>query len=251
MMRINRFLALAGIASRRKADDLVRAGRVQVNGRVLAEVGVTVNPESDRITVDGRLVELPQQTQVVLFNKPAGYLVSRRAQGGKPTIYAVLPPNVQALHPIGRLDFDTDGVLLLTDDGELSRRLQHPRYEIERVYHAVVSRPPHRLRIEAARAGVDLGDKTPARAEIRILCEREHDCVLEVRLREGRKHEVKRLLGRAEAPVTKLTRVSFAALGVGRLAPGACRQLNDREIATLRRQVGLAESQSGTFGNGI
>ncbi len=240
-MRINRFLAWAGVASRRKADELVRAGRVRINGRVRSEVGATINPDVDRITVDGRPVEAPPEVQVIVFHKPPGCLVSRRSQGGKSTVYSILPPAVGDLPPVGRLDFDTDGVLLFTNDGELSRRLQHPRYGIERVYHAVVARSPEREKMKLAEAGVDLGDKTPVRAEIHVCRKRGREITVEVKIREGRKHEVKRLLAWAGAPVEKLTRVAFAKMTVGDLAPGAYRKLCKEEIIALRRLVGLMD----------
>lgn len=242
-MRINRFLAWAGLASRRKADELVRAGRVRINGHIQRSVGFTVDPDIDQVMVDGRPVKPPPEELVIILHKPAGYLVSRRSQGGKPTIYSILPPEVSHLHPVGRLDFDTDGVQLLTNDGELSRRLEHPRYRIERVYRAVVRDAPKPEKIKLAQAGVDLGDKTRARAEIRIHKRQARQMTVEVIIREGRKHEVKRLLAWAGAPVRQLTRVSFAQIKIGRLAPGAYRKLRREEIAALRRLTGLAEAE--------
>lgn len=238
-MRINRFLARAGLASRRKADELVLAKRVCINGKVIDQVGASINLDADIVTVDGRQIELPEE-QTLLLHKPAGYLVSRRAQGGRPTIFSILPAEFSSVQPVGRLDIDTDGVLLLTNDGELSRRLQHPRYQIERVYRAVVTRAPGAGKIRQIKAGIDLGERTPARAEIRIRTHRASHTVVEVRMREGRKHEVKRLLAWADSPVITLTRLSFAGLEVGKLAPGAYRKLRSQEIAALRRLTGLA-----------
>ena len=242
-MRINRFLSLAGVASRRKADELVRAGRVRVNGEVLTEVGVLVDLDKDQVVVDGQVIKRPTEIEVWLFHKPSGHLVSRRAQGGKPTIYDILPPAAQPLQPVGRLDFDTDGVLLLTNDGELSRRLQHPRYEIERVYHAAVTRWPDPKRVKAVHVGVDLGDRTLAKAEIRILGRRGRETIVEMTIREGRKREVKRLLDWAGAPVIKLTRFSFAGITSAHLPAGSCRRLNQTEMLSLRRLVGLIEGK--------
>jgi len=245
-MRINRFLAWAGLTSRRKADELVRAGRVRINGRIQRSVGIIIDPDLDQVVVDGRPVKPPPEELVIIFHKPPGYLVSRRSQGGKPTIYSILPPEVSHLHPVGRLDFDANGVQLLTNDGELSRRLEHPRYQIERIYRAVVRDAPKPEKINLAKAGVDLGDKTHARAEIRIRKREDRQIIVEVIIREGRKHEVKRLLAWAGAPVQQLTRISFAQIGIGRLAPGAFRKLRRGEIAVLRRLTGLADPKGNS-----
>ncbi len=219
---------------------MVRAGRVYINGQVVDKVGVSIDLDADIVTVDGRKIEPPEE-QTLLFHKPAGYLVSRRSQGGKPTIFSILPSEMCSVQPVGRLDFDADGILLLTNDGELSRCLQHPRYRIERIYHAIVEKPPRMEKIRKIKSGVDLGERTPARADIRILKLRGSETVVEVKIREGRKHEVKRLLTWAGAPVVKLTRKSFAGLDIGKLAPGAFRRLRPQEIQALRRLTGLID----------
>jgi len=239
-MRINRFLAWAGVASRREADKLVRAGRVNINGEIVDAVGVSIDLQSDKVFVDGRRID-PPVAKTIIFHKPAGYLVSRRSQGGKPLIFSLLPAELQGLQPVGRLDFDTDGVLLLTNDGELSRRLQHPRYRIERVYPATVRHAPETDRIRQIRFGVNLGDKTPARADLRILRTGKRESVVEIRIREGRKREVKRLLAWAGTPVLRLTRKSFAGLETGQLTPGRFRTLRRGEINKLRAMVGLVD----------
>ncbi len=237
-IRINRFLALAGVTSRRKADELIHAGRVQLNGETLTQVGVQVDPANDIVAVDGTPVEPPRETTVILLHKPPGCLVSRKSQGNKPTIYSLLSPELKKLPAVGRLDFDTDGVLLLTNDGELSRRLQHPRYSIERIYQAETDGVPRRKRLDMIKAGIDLGDRTLAKAEIRFLRRRAKSALVEVKIREGRKHEVKRLLKWAGASVVKLTRVSFAGLTIGKLQPGKTRKLSAAEVNTLRRLTG-------------
>jgi len=244
-MRINRYLALAGVASRRKADEFIRAGRVRVNGELLQEVGVVIDPETARVTVDGVRVRPPRETRVALLHKPPDCLVSRRGQGGKPTVYSLLPEDLQSLQAVGRLDFDTSGILLLTNEGELSRRLQHPRYRIERIYRATVARPPNPHRIKQMRMGIDLGDKTPAKAEIAKVKARGKYYRVEMRIREGRKHEVKRLLKWAGAPVLQLTRISFAGITAGDLPPGGYRSLSGPEISALRRVVGLDKRVDG------
>ncbi len=240
-MRINRYLARAGVTSRRKADDLVRDGRVRVNGEIMRELGAAVDPDIDEVSVDGISVSIPEPV-VLLLHKPSGFLVSRRPQGGKPTIFSLLSGNERKVEPVGRLDFDTDGVLLLTNDGELSRRLQHPRFKIERVYQATVTTPPDPGKITQIRRGVDLGDKRPLRAKITILPQSTGENRVEVRLREGRKHEVKRLLDWAGAPVISLTRMQFAGLVVGKLGPGEYRKLSVEEYDTLRERVKPGET---------
>ena len=167
-MRLNRFMARAGIASRRKSDNLIRRGAVRVNGEVVAAPGSSVG-EEDLVEVDGRLVRLPEDSQYLLLNKAAGTLVTHRDRGGRPTVFENLEEVRTATVAVGRLDRDTTGALLLTDDGELAHRLMHPRFEVDKRYRAMVEGTPSAAAMRQLRDGVLLDDGLTAPARVRIV----------------------------------------------------------------------------------
>ena len=238
-IRLNRFLARAGIASRRKSDDLIAAGAVRVNGEVVDRPGRVVDPRCDRVEVNGRRARLPESLQYVLLNKPAGLLVTRSDERGRATVFertADLRPGVVA---VGRLDRDTTGVLLLTDDGELAYRLTHPRYGIDKVYEAVVEGHPTGAALRCLRRGVELEDGMTSPADVQLLPGRDAQAVLQIRIHEGRKRQVKRMCEAVGHPVASLDRTEFAGLSCGRLRPGQSRELHAAEVGRLRVLAGL------------
>jgi 23S rRNA pseudouridine2605 synthase len=233
-MRLNAFLARAGVASRRRADELVQAGRVRVNG----EAGQlnTVVGEHDVVEVDGRVVGR-QRLRYVVLHKPAGVLTTARDPHGRPTVLDLVSIDVRVV-PVGRLDADTTGALLLTNDGGLAHRLAHPRYGVAKVYEAVVQGSPGRRELEALREGVELEDGRTAPAGARLLRRHAGSATLELVLHEGRKHQVKRMCAAVGHPVTRLHRSAYAGLGVDGLAPGAWRELTPGEVRELRATAG-------------
>jgi pseudouridine synthase len=234
-VRLNAFLARAGVASRRRADELIAAGRVLVNGRP-GELSTQVR-SSDVVEVDGRRVEA-QRLAYVLLHKPAGVVTTARDPHGRRTVVDLVEHPVRVV-PVGRLDADTTGVLLLTNDGQLAHRLAHPRYEVEKVYEAEVEGRPDESALHALRDGVDLEDGRTAPAEARALRGGPDSTVLELLLHEGRKHQVKRMCEAVGHPVLRLHRSGYAGLGTGDLPPGAWRVLDDDEVASLYRLTGL------------
>lgn len=232
-MRLNAYLARAGVASRRRADELIKAGRVTVNGAP-GELATRVQP-GDRVELDGRPVGLEPLTYVLL-HKPAGVVTAARDPHGRPTVVGLvrLPERVV---PVGRLDVDTTGALLLTNDGALAHRLMHPRYEVEKVYEAEVEGAPSREALRRLAEGVELEEGRTAPARARVVTRWKRDgaagATLELVLHEGRKHQVKRMCAAVGHPVRRLHRSSYAGLRVERLAPGEWRELTAEEVEGL------------------
>ena len=225
-MRLNAFLARAGVASRRGADELINAGRVTVNG----ELGLlnTVVGAHDRVRVDGEEVAR-QPLRYVLLHKPAGVVTTARDPQGRPTVVELVPAEPRVV-PVGRLDADTTGALLLTNDGQLAHRLAHPRYGVEKTYVAEVEGDPDEDALRRLRDGIELDDGRTAPARARGLGAGRVELVLH----EGRKHQVKRMLAAVGHPVTQLHRSAYAGLTLERLDPGAWRELTPAEVKQLR-----------------
>ena len=242
-MRLNRFLARCGVASRRHSDALIQSGAVCVNGEVVAEPGRTVAVHADRVECRGRVLTLTSQYEYVLLHKPAGYLVTRRDPRDRPTVFDLLPDLHPGTVPVGRLDLDTTGLLLLTDDGALGHRLLHPRFVVAKRYEAVVSGDPHEDQLDRLRAGIALGDGLTAPAQVRVEERWRSGWAEQARLslciHEGRKRQVRRMLRAVGYPVRHLTRVEFAGLTLGALAVGQHRRLSLGEVRCLKAEVGL------------
>jgi 23S rRNA pseudouridine2605 synthase len=225
-VRLNAYLARAGVASRRGADELIKAGRVRVNGepgRLNTFVG-----SADAVEVDGRRVA-PQRLAYVLLHKPPGVVTTARDPHGRPTVVDLVEHEARVV-PVGRLDADTTGALLLTNDGPLAHRLAHPRYGVEKVYEADLEGDPDDDAIRRLAEGVELDDGPTAPARARRLGPGR----IELVLHEGRKHQVKRMCAAVGHPVTRLHRREYAGLGLGELAPGAWRELTAGEVESLR-----------------
>jgi pseudouridine synthase len=229
-VRLNAYLARAGVASRRASDELIKAGRVSVNGR-RGELNTFVDA-GDTVEVDGKQVE-QQQLAYLLLHKPAGVVTTARDPHGRPTVVGLVPSEPRVV-PVGRLDADTTGALLLTNDGRLAHRLAHPRYEVDKVYEAEVEGDPPEQALQRLREGVDLDDGRSAPAEARRLGRGR----VELTIHEGRKHQVKRMCEAVGHPVRRLHRSRYAGLGLGGLDPGEWRPLTAREVSRLLALVG-------------
>jgi len=228
-VRLNAYLARAGVASRRGADELIKAGRVRVNGAPGA-LNTFVEP-GDRVELDGRELA-PQRLAYVLLHKPAGVVTTARDPQGRTAVVDLVPQEPRVV-PVGRLDADTTGALLLTNDGPLAHRLAHPRYEVEKVYEAEVEGEPGGKALRRLREGVELDDGRTAPARVRRL----GPSSLELSLHEGRKHQVKRMLEAVGHPVRRLHRSRYAGLALEGLGPGESRELTGPEVEALRRLV--------------
>jgi 23S rRNA pseudouridine2605 synthase len=241
-MRLAKFLATAGVASRRAAEEIVRAQRVTVNGDTVTDPARNVT-DADAITVDGAPVATEAKRAVYAVNKPAGVVSTASDPQRRRTVVSLVPSAVR-LYPVGRLDIDTTGLILLTNDGDLAHRLTHPSFEVPRTYRVVVSRPPIRDRdIRALRNGVELEDGRTAPARVRRLGDRGE--ILELTIHEGRKRQVKRMCEAVGQRVRSLERIAFGPLTLGRLAPGQHRRLSEAEVQALSRSGTRARRDAG------
>lgn len=236
--RLHKFLSQAGVASRRKCEELIAAGRVKVNGETVSLPGSKVDPEHDRVELDGQPVTLPQGHVYMLLNKPAGYVSTVHDPQGRPTVVELVN-QVHRLYPVGRLDQDSEGLLLLTDDGELTQRLTHPRYEHEKEYQVLVEGHPTQHALQRLREGVELEDGRTGSAEVTLGRTDAAGTWLRFVVHEGRKRQLRRMCDAVGHPVRRLIRVRMGPLTLGDLPPGQHRLLTVQEQARLREAVGL------------
>jgi 23S rRNA pseudouridine2605 synthase len=237
--RLQKFLARAGVASRRHAEALIEAGRVRVNGQVVTQLGTKIQPGKDKVQVDGRVVQAPATHIYLLLHKPENVVTTASDPQGRQTVLDLLPPELQAQRPfpVGRLDLDSEGLLLLTNDGEFALHLTHPRYEQEKEYHALVQGRPAQAALEMLRRGVLLpGEKRPtAPARVQFLrAGQSGTSWIAVTLHEGRKRQVRRMLAAVGHQVERLIRVRVGPLRLGDLPPGRWRALTADEVKRLR-----------------
>ncbi len=235
-MRLQKFLARAGVASRRGSENLMTAGRVSVNGQVVSELGSKVDPRVDVVRVDGREVRLADSAVTLMLNKPSGYLTTMSDPFGRPTVADLVPVSrYPGLFPIGRLDFDTTGILLFSTDGELGNGLLHPRRHVDKSYIARVDGRVGAREVRALCEGVMLEDGITLPAEVEVASADARESVLRITIHEGRKRQVRRMCEFVGHPVRELHRSRFGPLELGDLAEGSWRLLTDEEVESLRR----------------
>ncbi|GAC1646008.1 MAG: pseudouridine synthase [Ktedonobacteraceae bacterium] len=241
--RLARFLAHAGVASRRHAEELIAAGRVQVNGVTVSVPGARINPAVDRVSVDGRLVQAVQQHVYVLLNKPAGYVSTARDPQGRPTVLDLLPPELRRLrvYPVGRLDIDTSGLLLLSNDGNFALRMAHPRYSMEKHYEALVQGQLAPAELADLRNGVtiredDGGIHQTAPAQVRLIRRVGADSRVALTIHEGHKRQVRRMFAAVGHQVRELSRVGLGPLTLHDVPEGKWRSLTSAELQLLQKE---------------
>jgi 23S rRNA pseudouridine2605 synthase len=233
-MRLAKRLAHAGVASRRSAEKLIRGGRVRVAGEVVRDPATAVE-DQDRVEVDGEPIET-EPREVWAVNKPEGVVSTAREPGGRRAVTGLVDSE-RRLYPVGRLDADSTGLILLSNDGELANRLTHPRYGVPKTYRLRLARPPSERQLEQLRGGVDLDDGRTSPAEVQRVGERE----LEVTIREGRKRQLRRMAEAVGNAVESLTRIRFGSVELGRLPLGEARLLSADEVEALWKDSGLME----------
>jgi 23S rRNA pseudouridine2605 synthase len=239
VIRLQKILSQAGVSSRRAAEKLMAEGRVSVNGKTIFELGTKADPATDDIRVDGRRITAAERQRYILLNKPRGYVTTRSDEKRRKTVLNLLDGVREYVYPVGRLDYDTEGLLLLTNDGELAARLTHPRHEVERTYEARVAGMPDERALERLRKGVPLDGRRTQPADV-ILVNRDRrdaDGVLLMTIREGRNRQVRRMCEAVGHPVQRLKRTRIGPISDRKLPVGAWRDLTRQEVAALRRAV--------------
>ena len=236
--RLQKFLSRAGVASRRAAEEYIQAGRVAVNGQVVTAMGVKIDPDQDVVKVDGRPVRVTAAPRTVMLHKPYGYVCTTRDPQGRRVVTELLGKKAGRLYPVGRLDYDATGLLLLTNDGELAYRLTHPSYLVSRTYRVTVTGEVSRETLGRMASGVDL-DGRAVYPEVQVNKREPGKSVLEITVHEGRYHLIKRILEQVGHPVMKLKRIAFGPLTLENLPRGAFRELTRQEISALKTEVDL------------
>lgn len=238
-IRLSRFLAMCGFGSRRYCETLVKSGHVVLNGSTVQNPGVCFDPHTARILVDGESALQPGKMVYMLFNKPPKTLVTMEDPGGRPTVADYIAGIDVRIFPVGRLDFETTGLLLLTNDGLLAHRLMHPSFQVDRIYRAVVSGRIESGSVSRLLKGIRLSDGTAVMERVTVCRTSKKDSLLEVVLREGRNRVVRRMMAKAGHPVKRLERIGLGPLRLGRLKQGTLKKLRKEEVSLLRRAVHL------------
>lgn len=235
MERLQKYLAKAGLASRRKAEELIAQGLVKVNGKIVSQMGVKVDPERDRVTVGGMEIRLQEEMVYYLFNKPAKVMTTLSDPEKRTKIIDFLGGIRERVYPVGRLDYLTEGLLVLTNDGELAYRLTHPKYQVQKTYLARVAGTVTESSLRRLRQGVPLADGMTAPAKVRKMAAGEDYTLLEITIHEGRNRQVRRMCETIGYPVVSLKRTRFGPLELGDLSPGKYRVLSPQEVVKLKK----------------
>jgi pseudouridine synthase len=239
MIRLQKYLADAGVCSRRKAEALIRSGRVTVDGKIVTELGSKIEPYKNIICVDKTEILCKRSLIYLLLNKPKGVLTTISDPYGRITIMDLLGKVPWRIYPVGRLDKDSEGLLLLTNDGALAHRLLHPSHKAAKTYLATVSGRPSREVLDLLRQGIDIEGRMTLPCEINVRKTTRRSTVLEIVLKEGRKRQIRLMLNKVNHPVIRLIRIKIGTLQLGKLQPGKHRILTDSEVKSLKKSVGL------------
>lgn len=231
-MRLQKFLAISGVASRRKAEELIALGRVEIDGRIAAVPGVKVD-ENSIVMVDGKIVTVEDEKVYIMLNKPEGYISSAKDQFSRKTALDLVQGVKQRIYPVGRLDYDTSGLLLLTNDGDFTYKLTHPKHDVKKVYIAELDGIPDEADIKRFSEGLEIDGYATSRAELTIIGNEKHTSAARIILHEGRNRQIKKMCTAIGHPVLKLKRVMIGGLQLGDLAEGEWRRLDDCEISNL------------------
>lgn len=232
-MRINKYIASCGVTSRRKADELIIAGKVAVNGAIMREPGYDVQPD-DEVVCDGRKISLEVGKTYILLNKPVGYVTTTSDDKDRPTVLDLIQDEDKRIFPVGRLDYNTSGLLILTNDGDVANKLMHPSKELDKTYRAVVSGILTRGKIARLEKGMDIGGFRTSPAKVEVRKHNRNSTVVDITIHEGKNHQVRRMFKAVDTPVQTLERIKIGNLVIGRLAVGGYRKLGPAEVEYLK-----------------
>lgn len=234
MIRLQKYMAASGVASRRASEKLIEEGRVKVNGQVVTQLGTSVDPEVDQVQVDGKSITAVTEMIYILLNKPPGYVTTAKDQFNRPTVLDLLKDMPARVYPVGRLDYQTSGLLILTNDGDLTLKLTHPKHEVFKTYVAIVEGLVQPNALEQLTQGVDIGDFVTSPAEVSLIKHGENESIVQIAIREGKYRQVRRMFEAVGHPVTALQRVSLGQLNLSGLSEGKWRHLTASEIDYLK-----------------
>ena len=229
-MRVNKYMALCGVASRRKSDELIQNRKVKVNGKIVEELGIDVDENKDVVEVNGKRINLEQKNIYILINKPEGYVTTVKDQFDRKTVLDLVKDIDERIYPIGRLDYETSGLLILTNDGDLTYRLTHPKHEVVKTYLARLKLVPDKIKIKQFESGLKIEDYVTAPAEFKIIKKEEKQSVCEIKIHEGKNRQVRKMCRAIGHPVLSLKRASIGNIQLGNLKVGEYRHLNQKEI---------------------
>ncbi|MBR5229492.1 MAG: rRNA pseudouridine synthase [Firmicutes bacterium] len=232
-MRINKYIAQAGIASRRKADELIANGNVKINGAVMKEPGYDVQ-EDDKVEVNGKLLSGPKKMEYVLINKPLGMVTTVEDDKDRLTVMECVKDIDARLFPVGRLDYNTSGALIMTNDGDLAYRITHPKHEVYKTYRARVAGVISNEKLAKLRKGVDIGGFVTSRARVNIIKGNQHSTIVEISIHEGKNRQVRKMFAAVGNPVQELERIAIGEIRLGHLKAGHYRKLTREEVEYLR-----------------
>lgn len=232
-MRLQKYMAQCGVASRRKSEELISQGFVEVNNKIVTKLGTTVNPKKDIVKVKGKKIKLEKDNVYIILNKPIGVVTSVKDEKGRTVVVDLIEDVKERIYPVGRLDIDTTGLVLLTNDGDIAYKITHPKNQIPKKYIAIVEGVPNKIELERFRNGIKIDGKKTAKASVKIVKNYEEDSILEITITEGRNRQIKKMCEAINHPVKKLKRISMGEIELRGLDIGNWRYLNDEEIEYL------------------
>ena len=234
MMRLQKFLALSGVASRRGAEELIKEGRVGVNGIIITEMGTSVDEEKDRVTLNGKNVKIETKKRYIILNKPKGYITTAKDNFDRKTVMELVSDIPERIYPVGRLDYDTEGLLLMTNDGDFANAVAHPKKSIEKVYLARIKGEFDEEKAEKLRSGVVIDKRKTAPAKVKILSSGENFTDVRIVIHEGRNRQVKKMFASVGCFVTALKRTAVGKFTIGNITPGTYREFTKAETALIK-----------------
>lgn len=233
-MRLQKFLALSGVASRRGAEELIKEGRVGVNGKIITEMGTSVDEEKDRVTLNGKNVKIETKKRYIILNKPKGYITTAKDNFDRKTVMELVSDIPERIYPVGRLDYDTEGLLLMTNDGDFANAIAHPKKSIEKVYLVRIKGEFNEEKAEKLRSGVVIDKRKTAPAKVKILSSGENFTDVRIVIHEGRNRQVKKMFASVGCFVTALKRTAVGKFTIGNITPGTYREFTKAETALIK-----------------